>query len=61
MDVARLGEDGIISWCNSIRLTIAQDPGRQFLDEQIQKLGFKFLDDYLENVFKGPRTECVKF
>lgn len=57
MEITRSDHPGVLSWCNSIRLTIAQDPGRQFIDEQIQKLGFDFLDDYLDNVFKGPQFE----
>ncbi|OBZ80042.1 hypothetical protein A0H81_00766 [Grifola frondosa] len=38
---------------------MAKDPGRQFLDEQIQQQGFDFLDSYLDNFFEGPRNEPV--
>ncbi|KAI0918494.1 hypothetical protein AcV5_002474 [Taiwanofungus camphoratus] len=58
MDISRPGEAGVIAWCNSVRFGMAKDPGRQFLEEQIQN-GFDFLDGYLENVFSGPRTESV--
>lgn len=37
---------------------MARDPGRQFLQEQIQN-SMDFLDSYLDNVLAGPRTECV--
>ena len=59
MDGSRPGEAGVIAWANSIRLTMAKDPGRQFLHEQIQKEGFDFLDMYLGNFLEGPRQECV--
>lgn len=59
MDGSRPGEAGVIAWCNSIRFTMAKDPGRQFLHEQIQREGFDFLDLYLENFMEGPRKECV--
>ena len=59
MDGSRPGEAGVIAWCNSIRFTMAKDPGRQFLYEQIQREGFDFLDMYLENFLDGPKKECV--
>ncbi|TBU65034.1 hypothetical protein BD310DRAFT_838757 [Dichomitus squalens] len=59
MDGSRPGEAGVIAWCNSIRFTMAKDPGRQFLYEQIQKEGFDFLDMYLENFLDGPTKEPV--
>ncbi|KAH9944415.1 uncharacterized protein BXZ73DRAFT_87319 [Epithele typhae] len=59
MDGSRPGEAGVITWCNSLRLTMAKDSGRQFLHEQIQTEGFDFLDMYLENFLDGPRKEPV--
>lgn len=60
MDGSKSGEAGVITWCNSIRFTMAQDPGRQFLHEQIQKEGFDFLDMYLESFLEGPKREFVE-
>ena len=37
---------------------MANDPGRQILEDQIQS-GFLFLEDYLDNILVGPRHECV--
>ena len=61
MDASRPGESGVIAWANSIRFTMAKDPGRQFLYEQIQKEGIDFLDVYLENFLDGPRKEYVHY
>ncbi|CCM02151.1 uncharacterized protein FIBRA_04229 [Fibroporia radiculosa] len=58
MDASKPGEAGVIAWCNSVRFNMAKDPGRQFLDEQIQN-SLDFLDSYLENVLRGPKTESV--
>lgn len=60
MDGTKPGEAGVIAWCNSIRFSMAKDPGRQFLHEQIQE-GFDFLDMYLENFLNGPKHEYVPF
>ena len=59
MDGSTPGEAGVLAWCNSIRLSIAEDDGREQLDTQIQKHGFDFLDSYLESVFSRPKEECV--
>ena len=40
---------------------MANDPGRQFLEDQIQTNGFLFLEDYLESILAGPRHEYVTF
>lgn len=61
MDGSRAGEAGVIAWCNSIRFSMAKDPGRQFLREQIQREGFGFLEMYLENFLEGPRKEYACF
>ncbi|RDX55900.1 hypothetical protein OH76DRAFT_1460594 [Lentinus brumalis] len=59
MDGLRPGEPGVIAWCNTIRFTMAKDPGRQFLCEQIQREGFDWLDNYLEDFLDGPKKEPV--
>ena len=46
---------GIIAWASSMRTTMANDPGRQLLEEQIQSSGFLFLEDYLEGILARPR------
>lgn len=48
---------GIISWALGIRTTMANDPGRQYLEDQIQCNGFLFLDDYIDNILAGPKQE----
>ena len=40
---------------------MANDPGRQLLEDQIQSTGFLFLDDYLDNIMVGPKHECVGY
>jgi hypothetical protein len=50
---------GLLSWANSVRLTMASDPGRQAFRDQIQTLGFLFLDDYLDNILSGAKQESV--
>lgn len=49
---------GMMAWVSAIRMSMANDPGRQILDDQIQS-GFLFLEDYLDNILAGPRHECV--
>ncbi|KAJ3551715.1 hypothetical protein NM688_g4550 [Phlebia brevispora] len=53
------GETGVLAWCNSLRLNIAKDPGREFLEAQIQKQGFDFLESYREGVFSRQREDPV--
>lgn len=48
---------GVLAWCNTMRLTIAKDPGRELFDTQIQQHGFDFLDNYLEDVLSRQSTE----
>lgn len=50
---------GIMAWATSMRLNMANDPGRQYVEDQIQEKGFKFLDDYLAMALEGPKDECV--
>jgi hypothetical protein len=46
-----------LAWCNSVRLALANDPGRQFLEDQIQTQGFLFIDEYLDKVLVTPPQE----
>ncbi|KDR84979.1 hypothetical protein GALMADRAFT_107537 [Galerina marginata CBS 339.88] len=59
-----MAQPGLLSWANSICLTMASDPGRQVFKEQVQTHGFLFLDDYLDNIVSGakqdPLIELVK-
>jgi hypothetical protein len=48
---------GLLSWANSIRLTMASDPGRQVFKDQVQTHGFMFLEDYLDNIVSGAKAE----
>ncbi|KAJ6604640.1 hypothetical protein DFH09DRAFT_1443568 [Mycena vulgaris] len=50
-------EQGLLEWCNSTRFTMANDPGRQLFQDQIQTHGFLFLTDYLDNILAGPRRD----
>lgn len=50
---------GIDKWAAGIRYRMANDPGRQDLDDHILCNGFLFLDEYLEDILTGTRTECV--
>lgn len=59
MDASQPGSAGVLAWCNSIRLSIAQDPGREFLDAQIQKQGFDFLESYRDGVLSRQHEACV--
>ncbi|KAF9478526.1 hypothetical protein BDN70DRAFT_40904 [Pholiota conissans] len=55
---------GLLSWANSICLTMASDPCRQVFKDQVQTHGFMFLEDYLDNIVSGkmadPLIELVK-
>ncbi|KIM48213.1 hypothetical protein M413DRAFT_225123 [Hebeloma cylindrosporum] len=59
-----MAHPGLLSWSNSIRLTMANDSGRQDFKDQVQTYGFLFLDDYLDNIIYGakqdPLIELVK-
>ena len=48
----------MMAWVSAIRMSMANDPGRQSLEDQIQG-GFLFLEDYLDDILAGPRHECV--
>ncbi|KAJ7092716.1 hypothetical protein C8R44DRAFT_816349 [Mycena epipterygia] len=50
-------EQGLLEWCNATRFTMANDPGRQLFQDQIQTHGFLFLTDYLDNILAGSRRD----
>lgn len=50
---------GINKWIAGIRYRMENDPGRQDLDDHILCNGFLFLDEYLEDILTGTRTEFV--
>jgi hypothetical protein len=52
-----MAHTALLEWANSIRITMANDPGRKFFQEQVQTHGFSFLDDYLDNILSGPKQE----
>ena len=54
-----MAQTGLLSWCNDIRRSMASDQGRQTFSDRIQKDGFLFLDDYLDNILAGARQEYV--
>jgi hypothetical protein len=51
-------QSGIMAWATSVRLTMANDPGRQYLEDQFNDQ-FTFLTDYMDMVMRGPQDECV--
>jgi len=55
-----MAQRGLLEWANSVRFTMANDPGRQFFQDQIQTYGFLFLDDYLDNILAGAKQEYVR-
>lgn len=59
-----MAQTSLLGWANSIRITMANDPGRKLFQEQVQAHGFSFLDDYLEDILSGakqdPLIELVK-
>ncbi|TFK41170.1 hypothetical protein BDQ12DRAFT_679016 [Crucibulum laeve] len=52
-----MAQVGLLDWANSLRLTMATDPGRQLFQEQVQTHGFLFLEDYLDNILSGARQD----
>ena len=54
---ATSSRSGVMTWVSTIRTPMANDPGRQFLEDQIQNDGFMFLEDYLDSILAGPRHE----
>ena len=54
-----MAHPGLLSWSNSILLTMASDTGRQDFKDQVQTYGFLFLDDYLDDIIYGTKQEWV--
>lgn len=54
-----MAQPGLLQWSNDIRRAMVSDPGRQLFADQIQKDGFLFLDDYLDNILSGAKKECA--
>ena len=48
---------GLLNWANSVRQTMANDPGRQLFKDQVQIHGISFLVDYLDNIISGQRQD----
>ncbi|KAF8905573.1 hypothetical protein CPB84DRAFT_1745501 [Gymnopilus junonius] len=59
-----MAHQGLLSWANSVCLTMAKDPGREVFKKEVQTHGFLFLDAYLDNIVSGakqdPLIELVK-
>ncbi|KAJ3734847.1 hypothetical protein DFJ43DRAFT_1061898 [Lentinula guzmanii] len=49
----------ITQWANYVRSSMAFDPGRQYFQDQIQKHGFDFLDNYLDNILAKKKEHDV--
>ncbi|KAF8517349.1 hypothetical protein JB92DRAFT_2906603 [Gautieria morchelliformis] len=50
---------GIEKWAAGIQQRMANDPGRQDLEDHILCNGFLFLDEYLEDILLGARSEPI--
>lgn len=50
-------QPGLLPWSNSIRLSMANDPGRQLFHDQVNTHGFLFLQQYLDNILSGAKQE----
>ncbi|KAJ8522581.1 hypothetical protein ONZ45_g872 [Pleurotus djamor] len=48
---------GLIHWANTVRLTMAEDHGRQFFKDQIHQQGFLFLDNYLDGILEAGKKQ----
>lgn len=46
---------GLLEWSNSIRFAMANDPGRQIYQDQIQMHGFLYLNDYFDEIVAGTK------
>lgn len=54
-----MASPGLLDWANSIRLQISNDSAKHIFQEQIQQLGFNFLEARLDTVMAGPKKEYV--
>ena len=52
-----MAQTGLLEWANSVRLTMANDPGRKSFQDQVQTYGFLFLDDYLDNILSDAKQQ----
>ncbi|TFK77109.1 hypothetical protein BDN72DRAFT_890884 [Pluteus cervinus] len=52
-----MAQVGLLDWANGIRLTMENDPGRQSFQDQVLNHGFSFLEDYLDNILAGGKTD----
>ncbi|KAL5518967.1 hypothetical protein ACEPAH_650 [Sanghuangporus vaninii] len=59
MSGAIAGRSGMMTWVSSVRTTMANDPGRQLLEDQIQSDGLLFLEDYLESILARPKLDPI--
>lgn len=48
---------GLLEWSNAIRLSMANDPGRQLFHDQVNNHGFLFLQDYMDNILCKTKQE----
>ncbi|KAF5385196.1 hypothetical protein D9615_001515 [Tricholomella constricta] len=48
---------GLLEWSNSLRFKMANDPGRELFQDQLNTHGFIFLNDYLDNILSGPSQD----
>ncbi|KIL70842.1 hypothetical protein M378DRAFT_116137 [Amanita muscaria Koide BX008] len=54
-----MATEGLLQWANSIRLTMATDPGRQLFKDQVQTHGFSFLDNYLDDILSNAKQDAL--
>ena len=52
MDAMNRGEAGVVAWCNAFRFSMVTDPGREDLENMVQR-GLDFLDNYLDTVLSS--------
>ncbi|KIJ25703.1 hypothetical protein M422DRAFT_273334, partial [Sphaerobolus stellatus SS14] len=52
-------QSGIEKWMTGIRSRMANDPGRQDLEDHILCNGFLFLDEYLEDILIGAKSAPI--
>ncbi|KAG8929954.1 hypothetical protein FRC02_004840 [Tulasnella sp. 418] len=50
---------GIVKWASNIHNRLQNDPTRAAFKELVQVQGFLFLEEYLEEVLKGPKDQPV--
>ncbi|KAF9456187.1 hypothetical protein BDZ94DRAFT_1292946 [Collybia nuda] len=50
---------GLLDWSNAVRLSMANDPGRQFFHDQVKTHGFLFLQDYMDNILCKTKSDSL--